>query len=347
MSLHIQRLAADVLPLSPFASAALGAEGPSSPDPRELEGLILPRGIEDIPRPEDRFDPEERGLLAATLEERLAPLAPPVAVLDSVRALARAGAACVVTGQQPGFLCSPLLSLYKGLHAVRLPGPVAAAFLPHTRYARRLARVAHRHGKEVMLHLPMEAEDGAATGPGTVTLKMTEPEFIRTLQADLANIPHVVGINNHMGSLLTRQPEHMLWLMQAIRRRGELFFVDSRTTAATVAQKVAAENGVPNLRRDVFLDNDPTPTAIAAQFEHLLRLARRHGSAVAIGHPHEETLEFLARRLPHLEAEGIQLVPVQSLLDHRQTPERHHAVRPAELASAIGSDPAQKPLATP
>ena len=238
-------------------------------------------------------------------------------------------------------------NLNTGLHAVRLPGPVAAAFLPHTRYARRLARVAHRHGKEVMLHLPMEAEDGAATGPGTVTLKMTEPEFIRTLQADLANIPHVVGINNHMGSLLTRQPEHMLWLMQAIRRRGELFFVDSRTTAATVAQKVAAENGVPNLRRDVFLDNDPTPTAIAAQFEHLLRLARRHGSAVAIGHPHEETLEFLARRLPHLEAEGIQLVPVQSLLDHRQTPERHHAVRPAELASAIGSDPAQKPLATP
>ncbi len=128
MSLHIQRLAADVLPLSPFASAALGAEGPSSPDPRELEGLILPRGIEDIPRPEDRFDPEERGLLAATLEERLAPLAPPVAVLDSVRALARAGAACVVTGQQPGFLCSPLLSLYKGLHAVRLARSLTQAF---------------------------------------------------------------------------------------------------------------------------------------------------------------------------------------------------------------------------
>ncbi len=240
-------------------------------------------------------------------------------------------------------------NLDAGLRAVRLPGPVTTAFLPHTRYARRLARVAHRHGKDVMLHLPMQADDGATPGPGAITLAMSEEEFHRTLQADLASIPHVAGINNHMGSLLTRQPQSMLWLMQAINRRGALFFVDSRTTAATVAQQVAAENGVPNLRRDVFLDNETTAAAIAIQFERLLNLARHNGSAVAIGHPHGATLDFLEQRLPQLEAEGIRIVSVQTLLQQRQLPATHQAAQPSatELASANGNDPARETHATP
>ena len=211
-------------------------------------------------------------------------------------------------------------NLSQGLRAVRLPAPVATAFLPHTFYARRLAQIAHKHDKEVMLHLPMEASDGAAAGPGAVTLAMDEQEFLRTLESDLASLPHVVGINNHMGSLLTSDTDHMRWLMQAMRRRGDLFFVDSRTTVATVAQRVAEEQGVPTLRRHVFLDNDATPAAIAEQFARLLDLARRQGSAIAIGHPHAATLDFLERRLPQLAAEGIQVVPVQTLLQRQAAP---------------------------
>jgi len=223
-------------------------------------------------------------------------------------------------------------NLHKGLRAIDLPGPVAAAFLPHTRYARRLARLAHRRDKEVMLHLPMEAADGAPTGPGSITLNMSEQEFVTTLEADLADIPHVTGINNHMGSLLTQQPSLMRWLMQAINRRGQLFFLDSRTTTATVAQQVAADNGVPNLRRDVFLDNDPTPAAIAIQFKRLISIARRRGSSVAIGHPHGTTLDFLEQQLPQLASLGVRLVAVHTLLQQRAEPGNYAHASTAELA---------------
>src|SRR3569623_3547833 len=114
-----------------------------------------------------------------------------------------------------------------------------------------------------MLHLPMEASDGAAAGPGAVTLAMDEQEFLRTLESDLASLPHVVGINNHMGSLLTSDTDHMRWLMQAMRRRGELFFVDSRTTVATDAQRVEEEQGVPTLRGTVVRANGATRADLA------------------------------------------------------------------------------------
>lgn len=218
-------------------------------------------------------------------------------------------------------------ALGAGLRVVRLPAPIAAAFLPHTRYAARLAQVAHRRGKEVMLHLPMEANDGAPPGPGAITLGMDEQACLRALANNLAALPHVSGINNHMGSRLTSDESHMRWLMQALRERGNLFFVDSRTTAATVAQKMADEQGVPNLRRNVFLDNDPSPAAIAEQFERLLALARRQGGALAIGHPHAATLDFLERRLPRLAQEGIEVVPVRVLL------QRQHAPLPAAWAA--------------
>jgi len=230
-------------------------------------------------------------------------------------------------------------NLHYGLHAVRLPGAVTCAFLPHTPYARQLAVSAHKRNKEVMLHLPMESEDGRAPGPGALTLNMTQAEFTRTFQADLASIPYVSGVNNHMGSLITRHPGHMAWLMEAINRHGGLFFVDSRTTEATVAQRVAQESGVPNLRRNVFLDNDQRPEAIARQFSHLLALARRRGSAVAIGHPHPATLRFLQQRLPQLRDEGIQLVSVSQLIRLKQQPATLYAATPLLMGAAKTPDP--------
>jgi polysaccharide deacetylase 2 family uncharacterized protein YibQ len=228
-------------------------------------------------------------------------------------------------------------NLSHGLRAIRLPGAITYAFLPHTAYARQLAVSAHQRSKEVMLHLPMESEEGKAPGPGALTLDMTQAEFIRTLQSDLEDVPYARGINNHMGSLITRHPGHMRWLMQEIIRRGDLFFVDSRTTELTVAQQVAQETGVPNLRRDVFLDNDQHPAAIAAQFSRLIALAKRKGSAVAIGHPHPATLRFLEEQLPRLSEEGIQLVSVSQLIMLKRHPETIYAVNPL-LIGAVKPD---------
>lgn len=202
----------------------------------------------------------------------------------------------------------------EGRAAIDLPGPVACAFLPHTPYARELATAAHAAGKEVLLHLPLQSLEGKALGPGAITLHTTEAAFVRVLAANLAAIPHVSGVNNHMGSLLTRHPGHMTWLMKALAARGDLYFVDSYTHPDSVALRMAHEARVPAARRDVFLDNEPTPEAIDAQFRRLVAEARRNGSAIGIGHPYPATLEYLREALGRLPEEGVALVPVRELV---------------------------------
>lgn len=203
--------------------------------------------------------------------------------------------------------------------AVRLPGAVTLAFLPQTPHARTLAQLAHQLDKEVMLHLPMESMQGQALGPGGLTLDMTANQFAQQFKLDMESVPHVAGVNNHMGSLLTQHPGHMLWLMQELRKRDDLYFVDSYTTKTSIAQQLAAENWVPNLRRDVFLDHDRNPEKIRFHFQRLIKKARKNGSALAIGHPYPETMLVLEQELPKLQAQGITLVPVSQLV--RQTVE--------------------------
>lgn len=202
----------------------------------------------------------------------------------------------------------------RGTRAVQLPGPVAYSFLPHSTYTNRLARLAHSHNKEVLLHLPMQSVDSQPLGSGGLSLNMTQHEFVQTLQNDLKSVPHAIGINNHMGSLLTRHPGHMLWLMQAMHKNGDLFFVDSRTTSNTVALKVAGENGIPSIPRNIFLDHDKDVANINKQFDKMIRHARKTGTALAIGHPYKSTLSVLEKRLPELEGMRIQLIPVSAMI---------------------------------
>ena len=205
-----------------------------------------------------------------------------------------------------------------GRQVVQLPGPIACAFLPYGAFTEQLAVEAHGRAKEVMLHLPMQTVNGHKLDAGGLTLDMTERQLVETLQADLARVPHASGVNNHMGSLLTRHPGHMLWLFRAMRQDARLFFVDSRTTKHTVARQIAYENSVPSLSRDVFLDDDPTPQAVHREFQRLLGLARRNGSALGIGHPHPATLAMLQRELQQLPEAGVKLVPVARLVQRQQ-----------------------------
>lgn len=201
-----------------------------------------------------------------------------------------------------------------GERVLRLPAPVACAILPHTPHAAHLARGAHRVGKEVLLHLPMESVDARATGPGALSAGMPETQLRAILSADLASIPHVSGVNNHMGSLLTMQTQPMDQVMRVLRERGGLFFVDSRTHPRSVAARSAQVHRLPYLSRDVFLDNEQNVAAIERQFEELLRIAKRRGHAVAIGHPYPETLDVLERWLPILGLYRIEVVPLRRAL---------------------------------
>lgn len=206
-------------------------------------------------------------------------------------------------------------TLQRDKRAVMINGPLSYAFLPHTPYAVELADLAHELNKDVLLHLPMQATTPEALGPGGLTMDMDARQLLNTFFSDLASVPHAIGINNHMGSLLTQHPGHMQWLMQAIAQRGNLFFVDSVTVPKSIAYRIATENWIPSMKRDVFLDSARDAMAIRRQFYHLLEIARKNGIALAIGHPYPETLTALETLLPGLAKRGVRLVPISQLLE--------------------------------
>lgn len=206
-------------------------------------------------------------------------------------------------------------ALLAGERAINLPGPVAYAVLPGTPRATRLAEEAYASGKEVLLHLPLQAlDDSDPEEPGALRLDMSRAVFTRTFIEDIEAVPHAIGINSHRGSLLTRHPGHMNWLMEAIRDRGDLFFVDSYTTAASIALKLAHESGVPAARRDVFLDPDRSPETVVREFARLKKLARQNGFAIGIGHPYPATLAYLEEELPKLRSDGFELISISELI---------------------------------
>ena len=204
-----------------------------------------------------------------------------------------------------------------GMRAVNLPGPITYAVLPQSPFGQALAKQAYRRGKEVMLHMPMDNQHGVPLGPGGLTSTLNQSEFVHKLESAIAWVPHISGVNNHMGSRLTQSNRQMQWLMGSIKRYP-LYFLDSRTSAETVAEQVAQQHQIPTLRRDVFLDHDASPTAIHQQFVRLLEVAKTQGTAVAIGHPYPATLGYLETVLPQLDKLGIRLVSPSALLEIRQ-----------------------------
>lgn len=205
-----------------------------------------------------------------------------------------------------------------GLRAINLPARITLAVIPHTPHGRALADAAHQAGRELMLHAPMSNLSGMELGQGALTLEQSEEEFMQVMTAALADIPHIKGVNNHTGSELTAALQPMQWVMQELKNR-DLYFVDSMTTADSVAGTTAAQFLVPSLRRHVFLDNIQTAEAIDIEFRRAIALAQQQGYAVAIGHPYPETLAYLVSALPLLAALQVEIVPVSVMLSQLDT----------------------------
>ncbi len=203
-------------------------------------------------------------------------------------------------------------NLPRDRRVLALPGPVTAAIMPDTPHAAEFAREAHRAGKIVILHMPMDP----ATGPFAWHPDLPMEELEKRLNAAFQAVPYASGINNHMGSRMTVEPKAMAWLMADLQRRHK-FFVDSRTSARTVAAAQAQKIGLASVSRDVFLDDEQTEQAITAQLQTAISLARKQGSAVMIGHPYPQTLAVLERELPKLKAQGIEWIDIKSMISLR------------------------------
>jgi polysaccharide deacetylase 2 family uncharacterized protein YibQ len=199
--------------------------------------------------------------------------------------------------------------------AAALPEAVGFAILPFLPKSAETANALYKAGHEIWLHLPMEPENypNADPGPGALLMSMSTDELRMGIHSAINNIPHAVGVNNHMGSKVTADLRTMTWVMQELKARS-MMFIDSRTTVQTVAEEAARAQGVPVNRRHVFLDNDREPAAIRTQLEEAVYRSRLEGEIIAIGHMDRVTIAVLAEDLPGLSKRGADLVKPSDLV---------------------------------
>ncbi|MGA2518003.1 MAG: divergent polysaccharide deacetylase family protein [Thermodesulfobacteriota bacterium] len=194
--------------------------------------------------------------------------------------------------------------------------PVTFSILPFTRYSKTLAGEAHRKGKEIILHLPMEPRGYPQVRPGEGVLleEMDETNLLRQLSKDIEAVPYIKGVSNHMGSRLMEDREKIKIVLSELKRRG-LFFLDSRTTPQSIGLQVAQSVGLKATERSIFIDNSPAEEDIKQQLDRLIQLSLSKGKAIGIGHPHAATIKSLKEMIPKMKEMGIELVPLSGVLE--------------------------------
>ncbi len=208
-------------------------------------------------------------------------------------------------------------SFQHGRRSIELQGDHTYAIIPGTSYGKKLARLADTHNKEVILHLPLQAMNTSASPePNALNETMDENQLAKNLKSMLSEISVIRGVNNHMGSHLTQIDYFMRPIMDGIRAYNpDLYFLDSRTSANSIAYTEAINSGLSSVSRDVFLDNDHTnPESIHLQYQIWLQKARVQGHAIAIGHPHPATIDYLSKSIPRA-SKGFRFLSVSKLLN--------------------------------
>lgn len=280
--------------------AAFLAEPPQKPAPREAVAVIPPQAPPEKP----------------TEEASLPPPSPPVAR----PAWERFAVPAPEAGDRPRIAividdCG--LDRPRTERAIALPANVTLSFLPYSNDLDTQTGEARRNGHELLVHVPMQPVDARMDmGPNGLAVGQPRDEVLRRLRWDLDRFGGYVGINNHMGSRFTADAQAMDWVLGELKERG-LMFLNSRTIASTTGEVVASREDVPYAARDVFLDDDQQANAVMARLKDVEAVARKRGTAIAIGHPHDATLAALAGWIASLPRDGIVLVPLTDIVKAR------------------------------
>ncbi|MCE7886039.1 MAG: divergent polysaccharide deacetylase family protein [Alphaproteobacteria bacterium PRO2] len=221
---------------------------------------------------------------------------------------------------------------------VELSGPLTLAFLPYAPKLEDITQEAMAKGHELIIHMPMEPMD-SGLNPGSIALRagMTDADIDAMLEKAFASFSGYKGLNNHMGSRLTKDEKAMRRVMAKLKERG-LFFVDSKTIGSSVASRMAAEAGMKYGDRDVFLDHQDTPEFVHAALRQTEKIASKKGFAIAIGHPKDSTINALKEWLPGLKARGFELVPVSAVVHKAKTQAAPVSI-PVTAPAAVTSSP--------
>ncbi|RCK52544.1 hypothetical protein TH25_05760 [Thalassospira profundimaris] len=198
--------------------------------------------------------------------------------------------------------------------AAELPAPITLSFLPYATHLPEQVATARKRGHEIMLHMPMEPTSRVVDpGPHALLTSYDKVAILNEMSWMLDRFTGYVGVNNHMGSKFTADPERMAVVMQVMKARG-LMFLDSRTSAKSVGYQEAQKFDVPAIERDVFLDDADDAAKISQMLDRVESVASKRGYAVAIGHPRDLTLEALNKWIPKMQAAGFVFVPATDII---------------------------------
>ncbi|WP_085247691.1 divergent polysaccharide deacetylase family protein [Gilliamella mensalis] len=204
---------------------------------------------------------------------------------------------------------------------IALSPNITIAVLPNSPNAKHIATIAHEHGNDVIIHLPMAPLGKQPLEKDTLFPTMSETEVNRIVTNAVERVPYAIGVNNHMGSLMTSNLTGMTHVMKVLSHHS-MFFLDSKTIGKTQVKNAARNYNIPVLTRDVFLDDQQKENAISQQFDFAVTLARKNGVAIAIGHPHPQTVNVLRTKLANLP-EDIELTKLSQLVMPIPAPVKH------------------------
>ena len=199
---------------------------------------------------------------------------------------------------------------------IALDVPITIAVLPHLHRSTEVTAKATEQGLQVLLHMPMEPVNVEVNDPGrgAIFTEMSDEEVRSTLLDAVETLPGIIGLNNHMGSKFTADEEKMKVVLDVLKSK-DLFFLDSKTIAKSVGVESARELNVKAAARDVFLDNEQDQLYIEGQLRKALALAKRKGTAIAIGHPYPETIDAIKAVMAEGDFEGVTVVGVSELIE--------------------------------
>ncbi|WP_373818051.1 divergent polysaccharide deacetylase family protein [Glaesserella sp.] len=218
-----------------------------------------------------------------------------------------------------------------------LPKEVAVAIIPVAPYATARANKAFEQKRDVLIHLPMEPQSKQPIEAGALLVGMDEMQTAQLVKAAQNQVPHAIGLNNHMGSKATADLQTMRHLMKALSHQN-LFFLDSKTSGSSVAYKTARDTGIKALERHIFLDDSDVLADVQHQFNAAIQYARKHGTAIIIGHPRKNSIAVLQKGLADLPSDT-QLVSIGDLWrDQKMEPSKSFImifdVEPAQTSTA-------------
>lgn len=297
-----------------------------------LTPIILQPAPQQSPAPEDSLSEQPKVKLPSEIQQKETPLKlEPIKPLSDSKAQPQSmihwneparQTADLPPGHRPKIVIvidDMGLNMRNSREMAQLKYPTTLAYMPYAQHLPQQTKMAYDNGHELIVHMPMEPQDIAHNNPGPDALLTTvsAKENLARLQRNLAKFDHyIIGLNNHMGSKMTADEKALRPVMQMVKDKG-LWFLDSRTIGNSVAGKLASELNIPYVGRDIFLDNTETVPAVKAQLKLLEQVARKHGYAIAIGHPYNATVAALKDWMPQAKANGFDLVPLSTIIAQR------------------------------